>query len=71
MRNPWPIFGIAALTGAACLVYDYFFSYETMWIAVAALLALLVLCFLVSCRYERWLAKTQPLCDRLSAGPRS
>lgn len=57
MRNPWPIFGIAALTGAACLVYDYFFSYETMWIAVAALLALLVLCFLVSCRYERWLAK--------------
>ena len=22
MRNPWPIFSIAALSGAACLIYD-------------------------------------------------
>ena len=29
MRNPWPIFSIAALSGAACLIYDHFFSYET------------------------------------------
>ncbi len=26
MRNPWPIFSIAALSGAACLIYDHFFS---------------------------------------------
>ncbi len=44
MRNPRPIFSIAALTGAACLIYDHFFSYETMWIAAAVLLALLALC---------------------------
>ena len=37
MRNPWPIFSIAALSGAACLIYDHFFSYETMWIAVVVL----------------------------------
>ena len=30
MRNPWPIFSIAALSGVACLIYDHFFSYETM-----------------------------------------
>ena len=24
MRNPWPIFSIAALSGAACLIYDHF-----------------------------------------------
>ncbi len=41
MRNPRPIFSIAALTGAACLIYDRFFSYETMWIAAAVLFALL------------------------------
>ncbi len=57
MRNPWPIFSIAALTGAACLIYDYFFSYETMWIAVVAILALLALGFFAYCKYERWLAK--------------
>ena len=57
MRNPWPIFSIAALSGAACLIYDHFFSYETMWIAVVALLALLALCFFAYCKYERWLAK--------------
>lgn len=45
MRNPWPIFSIAALSGAACLIYDHFFSYETMWIAVVVFLALLALCF--------------------------
>ena len=43
MRNPWPIFSIAALSGAACLIYDHFFSYETMWIAVVAFLMLLAL----------------------------
>ena len=42
MRNPWPIFSIAALSGAACLIYDHFFSYETMWIAVVVFLALLL-----------------------------
>ena len=57
MRNPWPIFSIAALSGAACLIYDHFFSYETMWIAVVAILALLALCFFAYCKYERWLAK--------------
>ena len=57
MRNPWPIFSIAALSGAACLIYDHFFSYETMWIAVIAFLALLALCFFAYCKYERWLAK--------------
>ena len=57
MRNPWPIFSIAALSGAACLIYDHFFSYETMWIAVVVFLALLALCFFAYCRYERWLAK--------------
>ena len=57
MRNPWPIFGIAALSGAACLIYDHFFSYESMWIAVVALLVLLALCFFAYCKYERWLAK--------------
>ena len=57
MRNPWPIFSVAAFAGAVCLVYDHFFSYETMWIAVVAILALLVLCFFVYCKYERWLAK--------------
>ena len=55
MRNPWPIFSVAAFAGAACLVYDHFFSYETMWIAVVAILALLILCFFVYCKYERWL----------------
>ena len=46
MRNPWPIFSIAALSGAACLIYDHFFSYETMWIAAVSYthLAVLVLC---------------------------
>lgn len=43
MRNPWPIFSIAAFAGAVCLIYDYFFSYKTMWIAVVASLALLFL----------------------------
>ena len=57
MRNPWPIFSIAALSGAACLIYDHFFSYETMWIAVVAFLVLLALCFFAYCKYERWLAK--------------
>ena len=57
MRNPWPIFSIAALSGGACLIYDHFFSYETMWIAVVVFLALLALCFFAYCRYERWLAK--------------
>ena len=57
MRNPWPIFSIAALSGAACLIYDHFFSYETMWIAVVAFLMLLALCFFAYCKYERWLAK--------------
>ena len=57
MRNPWPIFSIAALSGAACLIYDHFFSYETMWIAVIVFLALLALCFFAYCKYERWLAK--------------
>lgn len=57
MRNPWPIFSIAALSGLACLIYDHFFSYETMWIAVVAALALLILCFFAYCKYERWLAK--------------
>lgn len=57
MRNPWPIFSIAALSGAACLIYDHFFSYETMWIAVVVFLALLALCFFAYCKYERWLAK--------------
>lgn len=57
MRNPWPIFSIAALSGAACLIYDHFFSYETMWIAVVAFLALLALCFFAYCKYEGWLAK--------------
>ena len=57
MRNPWPIFSIAALSGAVCLIYDHFFSYETMWIAVVAFLALLALCFFAYCRYECWLAK--------------
>jgi len=57
MRNPWPIFSIAALSGAACLIYDHFFSYETMWVAVVAFLALLALCFFAYCKYERWLAK--------------
>ena len=38
MRNPWPIFSIAALSEAACLIYDHFFSYETMWIAVVVFL---------------------------------
>ena len=57
MRNPWPIFSIAALSGAACLIYDTFFSYETMWIAVVVFLALLALCFFAYCKYEHWLAK--------------
>ena len=57
MRNPWPVFSIAALSGAVCLIYDHFFSYETMWIAVVAFLALLALCFFAYCRYECWLAK--------------
>ena len=57
MRNPWPIFSIAALSGAVCLIYDHFFSYETMWIAVVAFRALLALCFFAYCRYECWLAK--------------
>ena len=57
MRNPWPIFSIAALSGVACLIYDHFFSYETMWVAVVAFLALLALCFFAYCKYERWLAK--------------
>ena len=57
MRNPWPIFSIAALSGVACLIYDHFFSYETMWIAVVVFLALLALCFFAYCKYERWLAK--------------
>lgn len=57
MRNPWPIFSIAALSGAVCLIYDRFFSYETMWIAVVAFLVLLALCFFAYCKYERWLAK--------------
>lgn len=57
MRNPWPIFSIAALSGAACLIYDHFFSYETMWIAVVVFLVLLALCFFAYCKYERWLAK--------------
>ena len=57
MRNPWPIFSIAALSGVACLIYDHFFSYETMWIAVVAFLMLLALCFFAYCKYERWLAK--------------
>ncbi len=57
MRNPWPIFSIAALSGAACLIYDHFFSYETMWIAVVVFLALLALLFFAYCKYERWLAK--------------
>ena len=57
MRNPWPIFSIAALSGAACLIYDHFFSYETMWIAVIAFLALLALCFFAYFKYEHWLAK--------------
>ncbi len=57
MRNPWPIFSIAALSGAACLIYNHFFSYETMWIAVVVFLALLALCFFAYCKYERWLAK--------------
>ncbi len=57
MRNPWPIFSIAALSGAACLIYDHFFSYETMWIAVVVFLALLALCFFAYCKYEHWLAK--------------
>ena len=55
MRNPWPIFSIAALSGAACLIYDHFFSYETMWIAVIAFLALLALCFFAYFKYEHWL----------------
>lgn len=57
MRNPWPIFSIAALSGVACLIYDHFFSYETMWIAVIAFLALLALCFFAYFKYEHWLAK--------------
>lgn len=57
MRNPWPIFSIAALSGVACLIYDHFFSYETIWVAVVAFLALLALCFFAYCKYERWLAK--------------
>ena len=57
MRNPWPIFSIAALSGAACLIYDHFFSYETMWIAVVVFLVLLALCFFAYCKYEHWLAK--------------
>ena len=57
MRNPWPIFSIAALSGAACLIYDHFFSYETMWIAVIAFLALLALCFFAYFKYEHCLAK--------------
>lgn len=54
MRNPWPIFSIAAISGAACLIYDHFFSYETMWIAVVAILVLLVLYFFAYSKYERW-----------------
>ena len=57
MRNPWPIFSIAALSGAACLIYDHFFSYETMWIAVVVFLVLLALCFFAYCKYEHWLAR--------------
>ena len=57
MRNPWPLFSIAALSGVACLIYDHFFSYETMWIAVVVFLALLALCFFAYCKYEHWLAK--------------
>ena len=57
MRNPWPIFSIAALSGAACLIYDHFSSYETKWIAVVVFLALLALCFFAYCKYEHWLAK--------------
>ena len=57
IRNPWPIFSIAAISGAACLIYDHFFSYETMWIAVVAILVLLVLYFFAYSKYERWLAK--------------
>ena len=50
MRNPWPIFSVAAFTGAACLIYDYFFSYETMWIAVVALLAFWALGIFAYCK---------------------
>ena len=52
MRTPWPIFSIAALSGAACLISDHFFSYETMWIAVVVFLVLLALCFFAYCKYE-------------------
>ena len=57
MRNPWPVFSVAALTGAACLLYDHFFSYQTLWIAFVGLLALLVLGVLAYGTYERWLAR--------------
>ena len=57
MRNPWPIFSIASLSGAACLIYDHFFAYETMWIAIVAILVLPALCFFAYCQYERWVAK--------------
>ena len=39
------------------MIYDHFFSYETMWIAVVVFLVLLALCFFAYCKYERWLAK--------------
>ena len=47
---------IHIFSGAACLIYDHFFSYETMWIAVVVFLALLALCFFAYCKYEHWLA---------------
>ena len=68
MRNPWPIFSIAALSGAACLIYDHFFSYETMWIAVVVFLALLALCFFAYCNMNTgWQRNLTPMWWRIKA----
>ena len=52
MRNPWPIFVITLLTGSALAVYTLFFPYQTLWIAVAVILVMLILAALCLARYE-------------------
>ncbi len=57
MKNPWPPFCIFAGTSAVLLVYNHFFPVQTMWIAVAAVLGLVLLWIFLYIRYERWLMR--------------
>lgn len=53
MRNPWPMFGVLALTGLLCIILPL----HTLWIFLIVLVVLVIAWLMIPIKYDDWLAK--------------